>query len=564
MEFFVDLIGFVLPYIKTAFLAIIPLGFIIFIHELGHFFAAKRCGIKVNTFSIGFGWKLWGFQWGETEYRISLLPFGGYVKMEGEDPNEQTGEPGEFASASIGNRALVVAAGPAVNLVFGVLVYWLVFMTGLNSDSARLIGGLTGLPLGEPAPIQSGWVAEGGPGAVGGLQSGDTVLAVNGDPINHWAMFQTRIFTSANKPLDLLIEREGEQQTLTVVPDAEESVRGDIGIIRVSSRSETSISHIAEDSPAALAGLQVGDDLQSINGTQLHNVPYFGYGVWHANADWRNRKYQALYENINASRDSLTLSVRRGAESFTTELPVNWQLKANVQPDTDAHAAGIQNGDILLTLNGAPVDNATLYGELQQLGTEPIALGVLRDGTEQTLTLVPSETSDAAETGTNVARFGLAWQTALSGMEFTAKTPPLPTYTLITGLEKGVEATWLTFTTVGRTLRQLVGGEVSPRHLSGPIGIANVTSRMFERVGFGSVLFFIGFISINLCIVNLLPIPIADGGLLLFFAVEKIRGRPMPIKAQAIVQQVSIVLLIALFLYITWFDGLSLIDDLRN
>lgn len=562
MEFFVDLISSILPYIKTAFLAIIPLGFIIFIHELGHFYAAKRCGIKVNTFSLGFGPKLIGVQRGETEYRISLLPFGGYVQMEGESPVEQTGAPGEFASASIGNRAFVVAAGPAVNLLFGVLIYWLVFATGINADSARLIGGLTGLSLGQKEAIQIGWVADDGPGAVGGLMPGDTIVSVNGDPINHWTMFQTRVYTSANKAVELVIERDGERKFLTVIPDAEPSVRGDIGVIRVSSRTETTISHIEEKSFAALAGIQVGDQIESINGKKLHNVPYFGYGVWHASQDWRNEKYQSLYQNINENQEILTLGIRRDDKALTFELPVSWHVKASIQEGSVAQNAGIQDGDLLVTLNGTPVDNATLYSELKTVADQPIKFGLMRDGTLKEVTLAADAQSPTADTGT--ARFGLAWQTLLSGMEFTAKTAPLPDYNLFTGLGKGVEATWLTFTTVGRTLQQLVGGEVSPKHLAGPIGIANATSRMFERVGLGSVLFFIGFISINLCIVNLLPIPIADGGQLLFFAVEKVRGRPMPRKAQEIVQQVSIVLLIALFLYITWFDGLSLIHDLRN
>ena len=147
MEFFFDLMNAFLPHFRTVFLAIVSLGFLIFIHELGHFCAAKRCGIKVNTFSIGFGPKIVGIQRGETEYKISMLPFGGYVQMEGENPSEQTGAPGEFASASIGNRAFVVAAGPAVNLLFGVLVYGLVFAAGLNTDGLLgLIGGLTGMP----------------------------------------------------------------------------------------------------------------------------------------------------------------------------------------------------------------------------------------------------------------------------------------------------------------------------------------------------------------------------------------------------------------------------------
>ena len=562
MEFFVDLISSVIPYIRTAFLAIIPLGFIIFIHELGHFYAAKRCGIKVNTFSLGFGPKLIGIQRDETEYRISLLPFGGYVQMEGENPNEQTGTEGEFASASIGNRAFVVAAGPAVNLLFGILVYWFVFATGINADSARLIGGLTGVSLGEKEAIQIGWVADDGPGAVGGLMPGDAIVSINGDPISHWAMFQTRIFTSANRPLDLVVERGGERKILSVIPDPEPSVRGDIGIIRVSSRTETVVSHIEEGSLAAQTGIQVGDQIESINGKKLHNVPYFGYGVWQASEDWRIEKYQALYQSINENQEALTLGIRRGDESLTLELPVRWRVKASVQEDSIAQNAGIQDGDVLVTLNGTPVENATLYSELKTMTSQPIKVGLMRDGSLKKVTLAAE--IQGSEADTEVALFGLAWQTTLSGMEFAAQTTPLPNYNFFTGFGKGVEATWLTFTTVGRTLQQLVGGEVSPKHLAGPIGIANATSRMFDRVGFGSVLFFIGFISINLCIVNLLPIPIADGGQLLFFAVEKIRGRPMPRRAQDIVQQVCIVLLIALFLYITWFDGMSLIHDLRN
>ena len=111
MEFLMDLINSFLPHFRTVFLAIVSLGFLIFIHELGHFYAAKRCGIKVNTFSIGFGPKIVGIQRGGTEYKISVFPFGGYVQMEGENPSEQTGAHGEFASASLGSRAFVVAAG---------------------------------------------------------------------------------------------------------------------------------------------------------------------------------------------------------------------------------------------------------------------------------------------------------------------------------------------------------------------------------------------------------------------------------------------------------------------
>ena len=562
MEFLIDFISSVVPYIKAAFLAIIPLGFLIFIHELGHFYAAKRCGIKVNTFSLGFGPRLIGFQRGETEYKISLLPFGGYVQMEGENPSEQTGAPGEFASASLGSRAFVVAAGPVVNLLFGVLVYWLVFATGLNTDAARLIGGLTGLPLGEKETVQIGSVADDGAGAAGGIMPGDILVSINGDSIRHWSTFQTRVFTSANKTLELVVERDGARQTLSVKPDAIPSVRGDIGEIRVGSGNTTIVSRVEKGSFAAQSGIQDGDIIESINGERLHSAPYFGSGVWHPSASWIDEKHKALYNNINENQEALTLGIRRGDEVFTRQLPVGWQVLAGVQKGSIAEEAGIQNGDVLLTLNGASINETTLHSQLIAAAEQPIEIGLMREGNLKQVTL--STETHSSEIDPKEAMFGLMWQTSLSGMQLSPETAPLPEYSLFTGFGKSVEATWLTFTAVGRTLQQLIGGEVSPKQLAGPIGIASATNTMFSRLGLSSVIFFIGFISINLCIVNLLPIPIADGGQLLFFAVEKIRGKPMPRKAQEIVQQVTIVLLIAFFLYVTWFDGMSLIYDMRN
>ena len=562
MEFFIDLISSVFPYIKAAFLAIIPLGFLIFIHELGHFYAAKRCGIKVNTFSVGFGPKLVGIQRGETEYKISWLPFGGYVQMEGENPSEQTGAPGEFASASVGNRAFVVAAGPVVNLLFGVLVYWLVFAAGLNTEAARLIGGLTGMPLGEEETVQIGWVADDGAGAAGGITPGDILVSVNGDPIRHWSTLQTRVFTSANKTLEFVVERDGTHQTLFVKPHAIPSARGDLGEIRVSDGNTTIVNQVKAGSLAAQAGIQVGDVIESINGERIHSLPYFGYDVWHPLANWIDEKRKALYHNINENREVLVLGIRRSDETFTLEMPVNWRVIATVQEESIAEKAGIQNGDVLTTINGEPVNETTLYSKIAAMANQPIEIRLMRKGISKQV-ILPSATP-SVEADPEEVMFGLVWWTSLSGMQLTAKKPPLPEYGPFAALGKGVEATWLTFTAVGRTLQQLIGGEVSPKHLAGPIGIASATNSMFSRLGLSSVIFFIGFISINLCIVNLLPIPIADGGQLLFFAVEKIRGKPMPRKAQEIVQQVSIILLIALFLYITWFDGMSLIYDLRN
>lgn len=567
---FIEFIFSILPSIKTVLIAIIPLGFLIFIHELGHFYAAKRSGIKVNAFALGFGPKLLAFQRGDTEYRLCVLPFGGYVQMEGENPNEQTGAPGEFASASLGSRAFVVVAGPAVNLLFGVLVYWLVFSVGLNADSARLIGGLTGQSLGKQEPIQVGWLDNDGPAAAGGLLPGDTIVSVNGTTVSTWPTFQTKILTSAEKRLELVVERDGARQTLFVTPEAVPSIRGELGMLRVSVRRKTEVTDVAVGSLAAEAGLRVGDLIETLNGETLYNVPTFGSWMWQPSSEWLVAKHQALYNRINQHPTALEIGIRRGEETLTIQLPVQWRITVSVQPGSPAETAGIQNGDILVSLNGAAVDSPSLYTQLTTIPDKSLEFGLLRQGIKKTVTLPHAQGRNlrthiqTSEKDGESPLYGLAWQTSLSGMQLASQTVQLPEYNVFTAFGKGVEATWLTFTTVSRTLQQLIGGEVSPKHLTGPIGIANATSRMFDRVGLTSVLFFIGFISINLCIVNLLPIPIADGGHLLFFAIEKIRGRPMPRKAQEIVQQVSIYLLIALFLYITWFDGISLIHDLRN
>ncbi len=569
-----DLLGLFLTIIsatKAVLLAIIPLGFLIFIHELGHFLAAKRSGIKVNSFSLGFGPKLIGFQRGETEYKLSLLPFGGYVQMEGENPSEQTGAEGEFASASLGSRAFVVIAGPAVNLLFGILAFWFIFTVGLDDHSVRLISGLTGQSFGKKQEaVQIGMLADDGPAGVAGVKQGDTIVSINGDHITNFAAFKTKIFTNPNKELEFVVQRDNNLEILTVVPEASD-LRGKIGEIKVASTTDVFVSGVVKGSLAANAGIMVGDQIETIDGQKLYTVPVFNPGIWHPQIGWPGIKYQAYYNHIDQKQDTLELGIRRSIEKDTFEkltfkLPVTWQIRTFVQKKSTAAEAGIQNGDVLVSFNGKPVDIKSFFTELQKMEPElekvedtPIILGVLQEGNKKTITLFPSKRSkkDAEDTF-----FGMKWATYLSGMKIEG--PPIPRYNVFTAFGKGAETTWLTLTSITRTLKQLISGEVSPKYLSGPVGILDVTSRMFASVGLTTVLFFIGFISINLAIVNLLPIPIADGGHLLFFAVEKIRGRPVPRRAQEIIQQISVVFLIALFLYITWSDILTLFDNLHN
>ena len=557
-----ELIFGVFPIIKAILLAVIPLGFLIFIHELGHFLAAKKAGIKVNTFSIGFGPKIVGYTYKDTEYRLSVLPFGGYVQMEGENPNEQTGAEGEFASASLGNRAFVVIAGPAVNLLFGVLVYWFVFSVGINADAIRLINGLTGQTIGiEEKGVQIGMIADDGPGAIGGIMPNDTVITLNKEPITNFYRFTEVITLNPKKEMELVVRRNGELKNLSVVPDAVPDPSGEIGKLYVSLRSDTIVKKLDPDSLAAQAGIKVGDQINTINGLKIYNTPYFGPEIWDNESDWFSTKYRAKYENIDQNRDSVKIGIRRGDETLSFDLPVHWKMKVTVERKTTAYIAGIRSGDILVTFNGRSIDSKSLYSEINAASGETVTLGFIRDGKEKTFSISPDDKSKHDEKG---SFYGIGWNNYMSGMLLTAPEIPPQKYTLIGAFTNGLNTSWLTCTAIARMLKKLFAGEVSPKHLAGPFGIGAMTNTMFENVGLNSVLFFIGFISINLAIVNLLPIPIADGGHLLFFALEKIRGRPVPLKVQAIIQQVSVVLILALFLYITWYDFLRLFHGLRN
>ncbi len=552
----------ILPIIKAVLIAIIPLGFLIFIHELGHFLAAKKAGIKVNAFSIGFGPKIIGFRRGDTEYKLSWIPFGGYVQMEGENPSEQTGAEGEFASASLGSRAFVVIAGPAVNLLFGLLVYWFVFSVGLNAGTVRLINGLTGQSISKTQEsVQIGWLADNGPAAVGGVMPGDTIVSVNGYRITNWTTFSQEIQLNPEKELELIVQRDGNQKTLTVVPEAVPNPpRGHLGKLHVLPQTDVIISQIDDGSLAAQAGLKIGDQIDTINGQKIYNELYFGTGIWNPKSEWIGTKYQALYDNINRNKDSLELGIRRGQETFTIQLPVQWQIKADVQEDSTAQKAGIETGDIITTLNGKAVESKSLYTGLKAAGGNSVELGLISEGVEKTVTFSLTETSKNDEENT---LYGLKWGAYMSGMELGAPEIPLSRYSVFEAFGKSFETTWYTCTYIVRLLKKLFHRSDLLKQLSGPIGIMHITNEV-AKVGLTTILFFIGFISINLAIVNLLPIPIADGGHLLFFAIEKIKGSPVPRKAQEIIQQASVFLIIALFIYITWYDILTLIDNFRN
>ena len=352
-------------------LAILGIGFLIFIHELGHFLAAKFVGVKVHTFAVGFqptifGWRarLLAFTWRETEYVIGLIPLGGYVKMAGEDPGEErTDSEDEFHRKSIPARLLVLVAGAAMNLIFGLILFALAFTAGVRQMS----------------PVV-GMADPGGPAWVAGVKSGDLITAVNGDTWSDYSNVATAIaLAGGSEPVRLSIERPntetGNSTPLEIAVDPvwnSADGRYRIGIYPASS---TAIAAVEADSPAALAGLQEGDEIESIR----LNIPADGVVIKSAD----NLPADLLVRSLRSMRQStaegvLDIEVSRAGSQMTTSL--------SLVPPTDAanlpSSLGILARARTIHAVRAPAD------EIFQPGDEIVSLQVGSDP------LVPVEVLD--------------------------------------------------------------------------------------------------------------------------------------------------------------------------
>jgi regulator of sigma E protease len=233
------------------------LGFMILVHEFGHYAVAKLLGVRVEQFAIGFGTRLVGFRRGETDYRINLLPLGGYVKMSGENPmDDRTGDPGEFLSHSRWHRFLIAIAGPSMNILLAIGLLTIVYMVHYEYPAV----------LDEPAVV--GWVIPDTPAAKAGIQAGDRVTSIDGIRNPTWEQVNPREAMSPNQPLDVTVERHGQAINLTVVPEP-------LGNDQIGSAGwlpqepNVTITDIEPGLPADKAGMKVGDEIVALNGQRV-------------------------------------------------------------------------------------------------------------------------------------------------------------------------------------------------------------------------------------------------------------------------------------------------------
>ncbi len=241
---------------RTLLAFIFALGVIIFVHEAGHFAAARAFGMKVLAFSLGFGRKLVGFRRGETDYKIGWIPLGGYVKLASEEPGDQaTDDPRDFINRPRWQRIVVYLAGPAANALLSILLIAGLFVVGVD------------IPTLQSIPTVVGTVEAGGAGEAAGIRPGDEIVAVEGKPVDRWQEIAFTVMTSIGKPLAFELERDGERVTTTVTPV--KPVDFDFGDAGIYPKILPKIGEVVAGSPAEAAGIAVGDELFAVDGRPL-------------------------------------------------------------------------------------------------------------------------------------------------------------------------------------------------------------------------------------------------------------------------------------------------------
>src|SRR5437773_3093237 len=446
-------------FLTDAAVVAVVLGVMIFVHELGHFMAAKWFGVRVLTFSLGFGKRLFGFKKGDTDYRVSLLPLGGYVKMAGEEPSDNviTGsenpeasdgapaapadDPGKFLSKPRWQRSVVIAMGLTLNIAMALAVLTCLYRYHFQK------------PAYEEQPARVGALEPGSPAAEAGLMPGDLILRLDRIRNPKWEDLVPKVLTSAGQTIPIDVLRDGRQIELKITPKA--TKQDQVGYIGVDPYQPAIIAEVEPGLPAGRAGLRPGDQIVAVNGLKAYSYP-------------------SVQQEIQAA-------------------------------------------------NGKEVD-----------------VTVERQGKEFHVRLTPVYTEVP---GGKVWRIGVRFPN-----DYVAREIPW-SQALASAVDFNVRNSLLTFDVLGKILTR----HMSPRSLSGPIGIAQISGAAF-RAGFPELLMIVSFISLQLGIFNLVPIPILDGGAILLLLIETVIRRDLSIAFKERFLQVGMAFLLILAVFLVYND----------
>lgn len=543
------------PQSLLAFIAL--LGVLITVHELGHFLAAKWAGVQVLTFSIGFGPKMVGFTRGETEYQIAWIPIGGYVRMVGELPGDEL-EPGaarrSYQSAPWWKRAIISVAGPAMNLALPVLVLFFAFL-GEHEVLAPRVGDV------EP----------GFPAAAAGVQPGDVVVRIDDEPVTQWGDIPRLVSARQERPVRVTLLRDGAERTLTITPaqhvahDAGgRSRRGMLGITAVPSPPIIGVAH---GSAAHAAGLRTFDRVVTLDGAPVRDelalanrVSQLPEGTQVVIAYARAHLFEVGGATLVApslGQATVTRGPGRGYEALGVE-PGELYVWG-VEPKSPAARAGVARGDRLLTVGGVRLESAFgTASKLAELGTEPFVLAwrTAEGGLERSATLAQEVQvlRDSHRNRVDLPDLGARLRPAyLGGAEVLAAGPTAerirvrlgPSEALRASLREVPQAIAMVATAIGA----LLTGQSSFNQVGSVGSLFIATADAVDR-GLQAYLELAAVVSVNLGLVNLLPIPILDGFAILAALWEGIRRRAIPPRARELANTVGFAVLAGLFLFI--------------
>ncbi len=528
----------------SALYFVLLLGGLIFVHELGHFLLAKASGVRVITFSIGFGPALIKKKWGDTEYKIAAIPLGGFVRMHGDEPGQEVPEEEKsvaFNYKPLWKRTLIVLAGPVFNMILPFFVFFFMFLTH-----------------GELLPAYIGAVTPGGPAWEAGIRPGDVITRMDGEEISYWWEMQARVNDSIGRELDITVARGDEEETFKVTPELAEVVllrHVDLvekeGRIQVTQVYVEPVVGVAPAGIAYAAGLRNWDRVLRFNGQPV-------------------KTYAELERELKKSPTPVTLDVLREAprgniahalfsmpgdplqitlDPAAGDLQM-WDAEMVVHvvdDDTAAADIGLRPGDRILTVDGKSYPLwMIMEAELAALVESEHTI-VWFDGTQER----SAEFSLASKT--EKGEFNEDRQVVVFGAHNHSRInipDPIPNNSR---LYYALRGSWLdslgAFKVTLASVGGLVVGKVPIKEMGGPILIYDMASRT-EKHGWPFFFNLMAWLSISLGVINLFPIPILDGGHLFFFAIEAVTRREVPLKIRQVAAYVGLALILLLMVVV--------------
>ncbi len=550
--------------IMNLLVFLVVLSLLIFFHELGHFLAAKLFGIYVKRFSIGMPPRLFGLQWGETDYCVGALPIGGFVMMAGQEDVPLSDEEREkeyglvpenrwFNKKPVWQRICVLLAGPSMNFVLAILLYAVVGLVGSFVPEWEVEARVGDIE--EKAPVleaplyllaEDAAVANDRAPDTVGWQIGDRILTVDGREISNMTdLAIAAVLGGDSKSREIVLERtDASGNKALYLSRITPKVLDKTGHARfgVGPYETALVREVLPDSPAAAAGFLEGDIIHDVDGKPVTMPAFIKY------VEERGENQEIT---VNVMRDGNPLVINvipktigriRGLLLGSTEADGKGPISVLSITEEVAEETGLHLGDIIVKVNGAPMT----AGELEELEKSSpdvsLDLHVLRPA--KFFGLVGEEKHFAAIVHVEaVCAIGVA-------LHPRSVLQRIPVSRIVQ------HASYQSYLAVERTIMTIVGlvtRTVSPKDLGGPLMIYEVTTKAAEA-GLDWLMKITAFISINLFILNLLPLPVLDGGQVVMNAIEAARGKPLNTKFLERLQQVGIVLLIALMLYVTYND----------